>query len=44
MIYQEKGNFSRVFLVVKPSKVIFLTITQKEDITFLFIGYHSIPK
>ena len=36
-----------VFLVVEPSKIIFLlqnTSTQKEDIILLCIGYHSIPK
>ena len=38
---------SSVFLVVKPSKIIFLisnTILQKEDMILLYIGYHSIPK
>ena len=40
-------HLSSVFLVVKPSKTIFLienTIPQKEDIILLYIGYHSIPK
>ena len=34
------------FLVVKPSKIIFLiynTIPQKVDIILLYIGYHTIP-
>ena len=37
---------SSVFLVVEPSKIIFLieiTIPQKEAIILLYIGYHSIP-
>ena len=39
--------FMYVVLVVEPSKIIFLipnTISQKEDIILLYIGYHSIPK
>ena len=38
---------SSVFLVVEPSKIIFLTkstIPQKEDIILLYNGYHCIPK
>ena len=38
---------SSVFLVVEPSKIIFLienTIPQKEDRILLYIGYHSIPR
>ena len=38
---------SSVFLVVEPSKIMFLiqdTIPQKEDIILLYIGYHRIPK
>ena len=41
-----EGRMSSVFVVVEPSKIIFLienTIPQKEDIIF-YIGYHSIPK
>ena len=37
----------KVFLVVEPSKILFLvsnTISPKEDIILLYIGYHSIPK
>ena len=37
----------KVFLVVEPSKIIFLiynTKPQEEDIILLYIGYHSIPK
>ena len=38
---------SSVFVVVKPSKIIFLIeniIPQKDDLILLYIGYHSIPK
>ena len=38
---------SSVFLVVEPSKIIFLiyiTIPQKEDRILLCVGYHSIPE
>ena len=40
-------QLSSVFLVVEPSKIIFLiysTIPPKEDISLLYHGYHSIPK
>ena len=37
LVIQHKSG---VFLVVGPSKIIFLT----EDIILLYIGYHSIPK
>ena len=38
---------SSVFLVVKPSEILFIiskTIPQKEDKILPYIGYHSIPK
>ena len=38
---------SSVFLVVKPSRIIFLvenTIPPKEERILLYIGYHNIPK
>ena len=41
------SDMSSVFLVVEPSKIIFLiqnSIPQKEDIILLYNGYHSIPK
>ena len=40
----EERDVSSVFLVVKPSKIIFLIniILRKEDIILLYNGYHSI--
>ena len=40
-------QMSSVFLVVEPSKIIFLienTIPQKENRILLYSEYHSIPK
>ena len=40
-------DLSSVFLVVEPSKIIFLisnTIPQKEDRILLYIGYHNQPQ
>ena len=43
-----EAHVSSVFLVVEPSKIVFLiilkTIPQKEDRILVYIGYHSIPK
>ena len=40
-----QSQLSSVFLVVEPSKIIFLnTIPQKEDIILLHNGHHSIPQ
>ena len=46
IIDSDVSQLSSVFLVVKPSKIVFLiqnTILQKEDRILLYIGYHSIP-
>ena len=42
-----RSQFESRFLVVEPSKIIFLienTIPQKEYIILLYIGYPSIPQ
>ena len=40
-----QNHMSSGFLVVEPSKIIFLIniIPQKEDMILLYTGYHSIP-